>query len=177
MHINYLLTKGKRQLDMIKVSIDRKVMKSVMNGVADQIKSKIDLNQVKKLCKKQYGIETIGGIEYKDANIVVIENQVACRLDLEVRFPMSILISTKENSNSTFSENDFIPEEFADVPEDLDDLLEDFDDIPEELDDIPEELDDIPEELDIAEELDEMMGDELGDKDRPPLIDKEIKKR
>ena len=112
---------------MIKVSIDRQVMQSVMSGVADQIKSKIDLNQVKKLCKKQYGIETIGGIECKDANIVVIENQVACRLDLEVRFPMSILISTKENSNSTLPENNYIPEEFADSIEELD--------IPEELDD------------------------------------------
>jgi hypothetical protein len=157
---------------MIKVSIDRKVMQSVMSGVADQIKGKIDLNQVKKLCKKQYGIETIGGFEYKDANIVVIENQVACRLDLEVRFPMSILISTRENSNSTLSENDYIPEEFADVPEDLDDLLEDFDEIPEEPDEIPEELD-------IAEELDEMLGEELDDKARlkeQPLISKGIKK-
>ena len=155
---------------MIKVSIDRQVMQSVMGVVADQMKSKIDLNRVKKICKKLYGIESIEGFEHKDADIVAIENQVGCKLDLEVRFPMSIFISTKENSNSTLSENDFIPEEFADAPEDLDDLLEDFDDIPEELNDIPEELD-------IAEELDEMMGEELGDKDRQPLIDKEIKKR
>ena len=156
---------------MIKVSIDRKVMKSVMSGVANQIKNKIDLNQVKKLCKKQYGIETINGIEHKDANIVVIKNQVACRLDLEVRFPMSILISTKEKSNSTPSDNNYIPEEFADAPEDLDDMLDDFDDIPEELQ-IPEEFDDIeelevseefadiPEELEIPEELDDVLKED-----------------
>ena len=58
---------------MIKVSIDRKVMKSVMSGVADQIKNKIDLNQVKKLCKKQYGIETINGIEHKDATLLSLK--------------------------------------------------------------------------------------------------------
>jgi hypothetical protein len=176
---------------MIKISIDRKVMKSVMSGVTNQIKSKIDLNQVKKLCKKQYGIETINGIEHKDANIVVIKKQVACRLDLEVRFPMSILISTREDSNSTSSDNNYIPEEFADAPEDLDDMLDDFDDIadelqiPEEFDDvseeleIPEDFNDIPEELDIAEELDEMMGEDIDDMHRPkkqPLIGKDIKK-
>jgi hypothetical protein len=157
---------------MIKISIDGKVMQSVMSGVADQIKSKIDLNQVKKLCKKQYGIETINGIEHKDANIVVIKNQVACRLDLEVRFPMSILISTKEKSNSTPSDNNYIPEEFADAPEDLDDMLDDFDDIPEELDEIPDELD-------IAEDLDEMLGEKLGDKVRlkeQSMIGKDNKK-
>ncbi|MDH3574880.1 MAG: hypothetical protein OET18_10300 [Desulfobacterales bacterium] len=176
---------------MIKVSIDRKIMKSVMSGVANQIKSKIDINQVKKLCKKQYGIETINGIEHKDANIVVIKNQFACRLDLEVRFPMSILISTREDSNSTSSDNNYIPEEFADAPEDFDDMLDDFDDIPEELQipeefddvseelEIPEDFNDIPEELDIAEELDEMMGEDIDDMDRlkkQPLIGKDIKK-
>jgi len=150
---------------MIKVSIDRKIMKSVMSGVANQIKSKIDLDQVKKLCKKQYGIETINGVEHKDANIVVIKNQVACRLDLEVRFPMSILISTREDSNSTSSDNNYIPEEFADTPEDLDDMLDEFDEIPEEFE-IPEDFNDIPEELDIAEELDEMMGEDVDDMDK-----------
>ena len=69
----------------------------------------------------KYGIETIDGIEYKDANVVVIENKVACKLDLEVRFPMSILISTRENSNNTLLENNNIPEEFDDLTEELGD--------------------------------------------------------
>ncbi len=149
---------------MIKISIDSKVMKSFMSSVADQMKSKIGLNQVKKICKKQYGIATIEGVEHKDANIVVIENQVACKLDLVVRFPMSILISAKENSNSTLSENNNIQEEFADVPEELDDMLADFVGVPEELDEIPEELDDMPEELEIQEELDDILEEKLGDK-------------
>ena len=148
---------------MIKVSIDRQVMQSVMSGVADQIKSKIDLNHVKKLCKKLYGIETIKGIEHKDANIVVIENQVGCKLDLEVRFSMSIFISTKENSNSILPENNYIPEEFADSLEELD---------------IPEEFDDIAEELDIPEELDEILEEELDEKGKvQPLITKATRKR
>ena len=114
---------------MIKVSIDRQVMQSVMSGVADQIKSKIDLNRVKKICKKLYGIETIEGVEHKDADIVVIENQVGCKLDLEVRFSMSIIISTKENSDSSLPVNNNIPKELDDIPEEELDLSG-FEDIP-----------------------------------------------
>jgi len=161
---------------MIKVSIDRQVMQSVMSGVADQIKSKIDLNYVKKICKKLYGIETIKDVEHKDANIVVIENQVGCKLDLEVRFSMSIFISTKENSNSILPENNYIPEEFADSSEELD-IPEEFAGRLEELD-IPEEFADSPEELDIPEELDDIMEEELDEKGKvQPLITKATRKR
>jgi hypothetical protein len=109
---------------MIKVSIDRQVMQSVMSGVADQIKSKIDLNRVKKICKKLYGIETIEGVEHKDADMVVIKNQIGCKLDLEVRFSMSIFISTKENSDSSLPVNNNIPKERDDISEELDDIPE-----------------------------------------------------
>ena len=126
---------------MIKVSIDRQVMQSAMDGVADQIKSKIDLNYVKKICKKLYGIETIKDFEHKDANIVAIENQVGCKLDLEVRFSMSIFISTNENSDSSLPVNNNIPKE-PDIPEKFDDIMEEVIDLSEELDDIQErELD------------------------------------
>jgi hypothetical protein len=99
-------------------------MQSVMSGLADQLKSKIDLNlnHVKKLCKERYGIETIEGVEHNNANIVVIENEVACKLDFEVRFPMSIFITTKENSNNTLPENNDIRAEIDDMPEELDDI-------------------------------------------------------
>jgi len=134
---------------MIKVSINRQVMQSVMNGVADQIKSKIDLSLLKEICKKRYGIETIKDFKHKNANIVVIENQVACKLEFEVCFPMSIFITTKENSNSTLQENDYIPEELDDLPEEPDALLKDLDYTPEEIEEILEvDFDNIPEELD-----------------------------
>jgi len=157
---------------MIKVSIDRQVMQSVMSGVADQIKSKIDLNRVKKICKKLYGIKSIEGFEHKDADIVAIENQVGCKLDLEVRFSMSIFVSTKENSDSSLPVNNNIPKEL-DIPKGLDDISEEPD-IPEEeidlsgFDDIGgEELDlsgfdDIrKKKLDLSEEFDDIREEEL----------------
>jgi hypothetical protein len=137
-------------------------MQSVMSGVADQIKSKIDLNRVKKICKKLYGIESIEGFEHIDADIVAIENQVGCKLDLEVRFPMSIFISTKENSDSSLPVNNNIPKE--------------LDDTPKELDDISEELDKPEEELDLSEEFERIREEELDlsgfdDGGRPKKLD------
>ena len=142
---------------MIKLSIDRQVMQNVMSGVAAQLKNKIDLNlnHVKKICKERYGIETIVGVENKDANIVVFKDQIGCRLGFEVRFPMSVLITTKESSNNTLLENN--------------DILEELDEIPEELDEIPEELEYMREELEkffaeeydfLTEELDKLLAEE-----------------
>jgi hypothetical protein len=178
---------------MIKVSIDRQVMKSVMAGVADQIKSKIDLNRVKKICKKLYGIESIEGFEHKDADIVAIENQVGCKLDLEVRFSMSIFISTKENPDSALPVNNKIPKALDNMPKALDDIPKELDGISEELDGISEELD-IPEEeidlsgfddireekLDLSEEFDDIRGKKLDNTGRPkekPRIVKNNRKR
>ena len=111
---------------MIKVSIDHEVMQNVMSGVAEQIKRKIDLNHIKKLCKKRYGINTIENIKHKDANIVIIENQPACKLDFNVHFSMSVLITTKEDLNNTLTEYD-------DMPEGLDDIRDEIDEIQAEL--------------------------------------------
>jgi hypothetical protein len=159
---------------MIKVSIDRQVMKSVMSGVADQIKSKIDLNRVKKICKELYGIESIEGFENKDADIVAIENQVGCKLDLEVRFSMSIFISTKENSDSSLPVNNNIPKELDNIPKELENIPKKLENIPKKLENITKELD-IPEEeidlsgfddirekkLDLSEEFDDIREEEL----------------
>ena len=109
---------------MIKLAIDRQKMQSIMSGVADQIKSKIDRNQIKQICEKRYGIKTIENIRHKDANIVVIDNQAACKLDFEVRFSMSIFITTKEDSNSILPENNDILDELDDVPDELEFLIE-----------------------------------------------------
>ena len=162
---------------MIRVSIDRQIMQRAMSGVADQIKSKIDLNRVKKLCKKLYGIESIEGFEHKDADIVAIENQVGCKLDLEVRFSMSIFISTNENSDSSLPVNNNIPNEL-DIPKELDDISEEPD-IPEEEIDLSG-FDDIGEEvLDLSgfDEIRKKKLDDMGRLKEKPKIVKNNKKR
>ena len=167
---------------MIKVSIDRKVMQNVMSGVADQLKNKIDLNlnHVKKLCKERYGIETIVGVENRDAKIVVFKDQIACRLDFEVRFPMSILITSKENSNSTLPENDDMRADIDDFPAEIDDIMADeLDDIPEELDDMRAALDDLmaEEQDDKPEVIEDIQAElDMSELQEESLIDKDDKK-
>lgn len=143
---------------MIKVFIDHQIMQGILSGLVDQVKSKIDLNMnyVIKLCEEKYGIKKIEGVEHKDGNIVVYKDQVACRLDYEVRLPISVLITTKKNINSTTSQHNDKQSEIDDIPEEIDALLEEFDDSMEEIDDIPpefanllEEVDDLPQELDL----------------------------
>ena len=142
---------------MIKISIDRQVMQNVMSGIADQLKSKIDLNlnHVRKICKERYGIDTIVGVEKKDANLVVFKEQIACKLDFEVRFPMSVLITTKENSEHTLPENDETQADVDDLPEELDVITEELDDL------MADELEDIPDEFDMSE----LEEEDLIDKD------------
>ena len=160
---------------MIKLSIDRQIMQKAMSEVADQLKNKIDLNlnHIKKLCKEKYGIEMIVGVENKDANMVVFKDQIACKLDFEVRFPMSVVITTKENSNKTLSENDTIMSDIDDLPDKLDDMPEDLDEImakeldeimAEDLDDVPEVLAGIKEELDMNELKEEYLIDDSNNK-------------
>ena len=66
-----------------------------------QLASKVDNNYVQQICKEQYGIETITGIEHKDGEVVVIKDGVACKLDFEVRFPISVYITNGEDSSTS----------------------------------------------------------------------------
>ena len=140
---------------MIKVFIDNQTMQGILRGLVDQVKSKIDFNlkYLKKRCKDKYGIEKINGVEHKDGNIVIYKDQIGCMLNYEVRFPMSVLITTKKNIDRIPSQNKEIPSEIDDMPEEFDDLLEELDDIPPELDlDDVEGIDNIPLELDYLEQ-------------------------
>ena len=120
---------------MINVSLDPHVMKSVMNDMVKQLASKVDNNYVQQICKEQYGIETITGIEHKDGEVVAIKNGVACKLDFEVRFPISVYITNGEDSsNSSLSENDDEQVDLEDIQ--FDDELKESDEDLVELEDI-----------------------------------------
>ena len=145
---------------MIKVFIDDQIMQSILSGLFDQVKSKIDLNlnYLKKRCKEKYGIEKIEGVEHKGGNIVVYKNQVACELNYEVRFPVSVLITTKEKVNSSPSQNndmrseiDVLSKELGDIPKESDDFLEEVDDVTLDLDDFLDDVDDMAPELDLED--------------------------
>jgi len=107
---------------MINVSIDPQDMKKAVRVLINQLATKIDKDYVQAVCKERYGIETIIGIEHKGGDVVIIDNRVACKVDFEVRFPMSVHISNGENTTSAASPEDIEGTELEDI--DFDDLDE-----------------------------------------------------
>jgi hypothetical protein len=110
---------------MINVSIDRQVVENAKAELISQLKSKINQACVEAVCREQYGIEKVEGYECKHGDIVIDDGQVAFKLDFEVRFPMSMLISNGEKTTVKVPEND-------DFLSELDDGLDEIE--PEEID-------------------------------------------
>ena len=119
---------------MINVSLDSQVMKSVMNDMVKQLATKIDTNYVQTVCKEHYGIESISGIEHKGGDVVVIKDGVACKLDFEVSFPVSVYITNSEEPTNSVSEKDDEQFDLEDIQ--FDDELKDSDENIVELEDI-----------------------------------------
>ena len=119
---------------MINVSLDSQIMKSVMNDIIKQLATKIDTNYVQTVCKEHYGIESISGIEHKGGDVVVIKDGVACKLDFEVSFPVSVYITNSEEPTSSVSEKDDEQFDLEDIQ--YDDELKDSDGDLVELEDI-----------------------------------------
>ena len=91
---------------MINVSIDTNTVKEVKRELINQLKSKINQTEIESVCREQYGIESIEACECVDGDIVIDNNQVAYKLDFEVRFPLSILINNGENNAIALSDKD-----------------------------------------------------------------------
>jgi hypothetical protein len=122
---------------MINVSIDTTAVEAVKRELINQLKSKIKQAHIETVCREQYGINSIEGYECIDGDLVIDNDQVAFKLDFEVRFPVSLLINTDGNNDTTSSEVD---------------------------DNLPSE-DDSSLDLIEPEEIDEAMDDELPDID------------
>lgn len=91
---------------MINVSIDSHTVEEAKRDLINQLKLKIDQTDIETVCREQYGIESIKGYEYKDGDIVIDNNQVAFKLDFEVRFPISILLNNGGENAISLSEKD-----------------------------------------------------------------------
>ena len=116
---------------MINVSIDTHTVEGVKRELINQLKSKINQDHIEAVCREQYGIESIKGYECTDGDIIVDNDQVAFKLDFEVRFAVSLLIDNVGNNATTLSEED-------------DNILSEFDNDFEEIE--PQAIDEITDE-------------------------------
>ena len=116
---------------MINVSMDTHTVKEAKRELINQLKSKINQSDIEAVCREQYGIESIEACECVDGDIIIDNNQVAYRLNFEVRFPLSILINNGENNAIALSDKDVsILSEFDNSlekigPQEIDDTLDD----------------------------------------------------
>ena len=121
---------------MINVSIDKNTVKEAKRELINQLKSKINQSDIETICREQYGIESIESCECINGDIIIDNNQVAYKLDFEVRFSLSILISNGENNAIALSHKDVsMLSEFGNGLEDLE-LRESNETKDEELPDI-----------------------------------------
>ena len=116
---------------MINVSIDTHTVEAVKRELINQLKSKINQGHIEAVCREQYGINSIEGFECIDGDLVIDNDQIAFKLDFEVRFPVSLLIDASGNKATISSEED-------------DNIISEFDDSLEEID--PQEIDETNEE-------------------------------
>ena len=93
---------------MINVSIDITTVEAVKRELINQLKSKIKQAHIETVCREQYGINSIAGFDCLDGDLVIDNDQVAFKLDFEVRFPVLLLINTDGNNDTTSSEDDVI---------------------------------------------------------------------
>jgi hypothetical protein len=83
------------------ITVGTHVVEEAKRELVEKLKSNIDLDQVKAICKEQLGIEMIEAVDFKHGDIVSNNDQVAYRLDFDIRFSMSMLIDSEGNCIST----------------------------------------------------------------------------
>jgi hypothetical protein len=96
------------------ITVGEHVIEDSIRDIIEKIKSNIDLEQVKAVCKEQHGIETVENIDFKNGDIVAHNDQVAFKLDFEIRFVLPMLIDRHGNCVSFLpagSERPSTPEE------------------------------------------------------------------
>jgi hypothetical protein len=94
---------------MSTITVGTQVVEDAKRELIEKLKSNIDQDQVKAICSEQYGIEMIEGIDLNHGDIVSHNDQVAYRLNFDIRFSISVLIDNEGNYISTSIESNDQP--------------------------------------------------------------------
>lgn len=99
---------------MATITFGEHVIGDSIRELIEKIKSNIDLEQVRAVCREQHGIAAVENIDLKDGDIVTYRDQVAFKLDFEIRFVLPVMIDRQGNCISVLlagSEKPFTPVE------------------------------------------------------------------
>lgn len=126
---------------------DSEVIKDGEKELIDAVTADLDWGAIEEVFRKEHRLGIEEDVEYKKGDIVVYDNQVAYKLEFEVKVTLSVLLDREGNYLSVASSGDLDKTQ----DEDKGELLEG----PEELDEESEEKGDSDLEglVDIGEEL------------------------
>jgi uncharacterized protein YjbI with pentapeptide repeats len=85
--------KGRSSMDLS--AFNPGMIEEAIIGLMEKLKSNIQLDQIKAICKHQHFIETIDKIDFKNGDIVTHDGEVAFKLDFNISYNLSILVDRK----------------------------------------------------------------------------------
>jgi hypothetical protein len=88
---------------MATITFGEHVINDSIAELIEKIKSNIDMEQVRAVCKEQHAIATVENIVLKDGDIVPYQEQVAFKLDFEIQFVLPVMIDRRGNCISVLA--------------------------------------------------------------------------
>ena len=76
-------------------AVNPEMLEKAVIDLIEKVKSSINLDQIKAICKHQHGIEKIDKIDCTRGDIVTHQDQVAFKLDFKVSYNLSLLVDRK----------------------------------------------------------------------------------
>jgi predicted ester cyclase len=78
-------------------AIDPDRIDEAVIDMVEKVKSNIQLDLVKAICKHKHGIENIDKIDFENGDLVTHNDRVAFKLDFKITHKLSLLIDRKGN--------------------------------------------------------------------------------
>ena len=78
-------------------AVNPDMIEEAVTDLIEKVKSNIQFDQVKAICKPHEFIEKIDKIDFKNGDIVTHNDQVAFKMDFKISYNFSLLIDRKGN--------------------------------------------------------------------------------
>jgi uncharacterized protein YjbI with pentapeptide repeats len=89
--------------------INQDMVAGAFRELVDKVKSNINEDQIKAVCKARQGIDSIEGINFEKGDVVTHNGQVAIKLDFKISYTLSLLIDRWGNCTVPSSETTINP--------------------------------------------------------------------
>jgi uncharacterized protein YjbI with pentapeptide repeats len=88
---------SKEDLFVELAAVNQDTIEKAIGDLINKVKSNVQLDKVKTLCKHQHGLEKIDKIDISQGDIVTHNGQIAFKLDLKISYNLSLLLDRKGN--------------------------------------------------------------------------------